>query len=236
MRALLWDIDGTLTRSAGAGTRALMGALHAKPRSADHLRRMRLDGMTDRAIVRLLLAAEHGDASLPVEERARAVPGPLIDEVLAQYLVALERECVSKSYVAQPGIEELIPRLERRSDVVLGLCTGNLARGAELKLTATGLWERFRFGGYGSDAEARPEIVRAAWARAQAHGATEGLVIGDTPRDILAAHEAGLPACGVATGRWSLHDLAGHGAECVIESFADVGHAEKILLGPIARR
>ena len=101
MRALLWDIDGTLTRSAGAGTRALMGALHAKPRSADHLRRMRLDGMTDRAIVRLLLAAEHGDASLPVEERARAVPGPLIDEVLAQYLVALERECVSRSLITR---------------------------------------------------------------------------------------------------------------------------------------
>jgi phosphoglycolate phosphatase-like HAD superfamily hydrolase len=236
LRALLWDIDGTLTKSAGAGTRALAGALHAKPRSAQHLRGMRLDGMTDRAIVRLLLAAEHGDVSLPVEERARAVPGPLIDEVLAQYLLALERECASNSYVAQPGIDELIPRLEQRTDLVLGLCTGNVARGAELKLTATGLWKRFRFGGYGSDAEARSEIVQAAWARAQAHGATEGLVIGDTPRDILAAHEAGLPACGVATGRWTVHDLAGHGAECVIESFADLGRAEEILLGPIARR
>lgn len=236
MRALLWDIDGTLTKSAGAGTRALAGALHARPRSADHLRNLRLDGMTDRAIVRLLLAAEHGDHALPVEERARAVPEDAIDAVLAQYLVALARECAEKSYVAQPGIDALIPRLAGRDDVVLGLCTGNLARGAELKLTATGLWERFRFGGYGSDAEARPEIVRAAWARAQEHGATEGLVIGDTPRDILAAHEAGLPACGVATGRWTLHQLADHGAECVIESFADLHRAEEILLGPIARR
>jgi phosphoglycolate phosphatase len=117
--------------------------------------------------------------------------------------------------------------------VLLGLCTGNLARGAELKLTAAGLWGPFRFGGYGSDAEPRADIVRAAWRRARELGATEGLVIGDTPRDILAAHDAGLAACGVATGRCSVHELAEHGAELVLPDFADLAGAEKLLLGPL---
>jgi phosphoglycolate phosphatase-like HAD superfamily hydrolase len=236
MRALLWDIDGTLTKSAGAGTRALAGALHARPRSSEHLRGMRLDGMTDRAIVRILLAAEHGDPVLPVEERARAVTDAAIDEVLEKYLVALASECAKKSYYAQPGVTELVPRLSRRGELLLGLCTGNLIRGAELKLTATGLWSEFRFGGYGSDAEPRPDIVRVAWSRARALGATEALVIGDTPRDILAAHEAGLPACGVATGRFSVHELAENGADCVIENFGDVARAEALLTGPLRAR
>jgi phosphoglycolate phosphatase-like HAD superfamily hydrolase len=130
-----------------------------------------------------------------------------------------------------PGVPQLIERLAAREGVLLGLCTGNLARGAELKLSAAGLWGRFGFGGYGSDAEIRSDIVRTAWERAKKLGASSALVIGDTPRDVLAAHDAGLPACGVATGRWTVHDLAAHGAEAVVESFADLERAEKILLG-----
>jgi phosphoglycolate phosphatase-like HAD superfamily hydrolase len=133
--------------------------------------------------------------------------------------------------VALPGTPELIEALARRSDVVLGLCTGNLARGAELKLGSAGLWGPFRFGGYGSDAEPRPDIVRAAWRKARELGATDGLVIGDTPRDILAAHDAGLPACGVATGRWSMHDLLTHGADKVTADFGDLSSALDLLLG-----
>ena len=73
--------------------------------------------------------------------------------------------------------------------------------------------------------------MRTAFRRAQELGATDGLVIGDTPRDILAAHEAGLPACGVATGRWSIHDLATHGAEKVIATFGDIEASIRLLLG-----
>jgi phosphoglycolate phosphatase-like HAD superfamily hydrolase len=224
MRALLFDIDGTLTRSAGAGARALASALGARMRAAEELRKMRLDGMTDRAIARALLTVERHGGPLAEED---------IDAVLAQYLAALERECKTGAYGAIPGVPELIDRLSRRADVLLGLCTGNLQRGAELKLLCAGLWQRFRFGGFGSDAEPRPDIVRTAWKRAQALGATEALVIGDTPRDILAAHEAGLAACGVATGRWSTHDLAVHGPEALLADYSDLESVERVLCGPL---
>jgi phosphoglycolate phosphatase len=263
MRALLWDIDGTLTRSSGAGTRALAATLHARPAALEELRKMRLDGMTDQGIVRILLAAELGHlaspdtgspgtsssrvihrsadeaaelARLPIEERMHRVHRDEIDFVLTAYLGALEGECAAGSFVPQPGIAALLPALDGRPGVLLGLCTGNLERGAELKLRGVGLWKHFGFGGYGSDAEPRPEIVRAAWRRAQARGATEGLVIDDTPRGILAAHDAGLPACGVATGRHSTHDLGVHGAEVVVESFADLERSLSLLLGPVSPR
>ena len=80
MRALLFDLDGTLTRSAGAGTRALGKALHARPQATAELRKMRLDGMTDRAIARIVLAAER-DQGRPIEERMREVAESEIDAV-----------------------------------------------------------------------------------------------------------------------------------------------------------
>jgi len=232
MRALLFDIDGTLTRSAGAGTRALAAALGARKRAAEELRKMRLDGMTDRGIARALLAAE-GNQAIALDRRMREVTEAEIDTVLVRYLDALARECGRNAYEALPGVAALLQRLRARADVLLGLCTGNLARGAELKLTCAGLWGGFRFGGYGSDAEPRAEIVRAAWGRARELGATEALVIGDTPRDVLAAHEAGLPVCAVATGRFTVHELAEHGAELVLPGFDDVEQTERLLLGPL---
>src|ERR1700679_3196100 len=130
MRALLWDIDGTLTKSSGAGTRALAATLHARPAALEELRRMRLDGMTDRAIMRILLAAELGHltrgnppaeaavkrspeeaielATLPIEERLKHVRESEIEQVLSDYLGALKTECQSGAYICQPGIAALI--------------------------------------------------------------------------------------------------------------------------------
>jgi phosphoglycolate phosphatase-like HAD superfamily hydrolase len=163
----------------------------------------------------------------------RGVAESEIDATLGRYLEALAGECAKSAYEPQPGVRELLGRLRARADVLLGLCTGNLERGAQLKLQSAGLWGEFHFGGYGSDAEPRPDIVRAAWSRAQALGATSAIVIGDTPRDVLAAHEAGLPACGVATGRFSVQELLAHGAEIVLPDFSDVAETERLLLAPL---
>jgi len=230
MRALLFDIDGTLTRGSGAGSRALARALHTREASLVELRNMRLDGMTDRSITRILLAVEHPDKSLGLPERLQLVREEEIDAVLKTYLKALEVECDELPYLLQPGIQALLGRLEQERNVLLGLGTGNLERAAELKLRSAGIWGSWRFGGYGSDAEARVEIIRASFRRAQALGATEGLVIGDTPRDISAAHEAGLPALGVATGRYSVHELAENGADKVAQDFSDLERTLGLLL------
>ena len=280
MRALLWDIDGTLTKGSGAGSRALAATLHTRPAALAELGRMKLDGMTDRAIIRILLAAELGHlqgprrqgapppalsrteaearqlSALPVEQRMAQVREEEIDVVLGGYLAQLAALCKSGAFVPQAGIAQLIPLLDREREpppsaegnahpfrarggherVLLGLCTGNLERGAQLKLESVGLAHHFRFGGYGSDHESRPVLVKVAWQRAQALGATEGLVIDDAVRGVQAAHAAGLPVCGVATGRYSVHDLAVHGADLVIENFADLEQSLALLLGPLPRR
>lgn len=218
MRALLFDLDGTLTSGGGGGARALAKSLHTRPAATEELRKMRLDGMTDRGIARILLTAENK----PVGEHD-------IDEVLEKYLEALSLEVRERPYVPLPGVSQLLQNLQNKA--LLALCTGNIEKGAQLKLTSAGLWGFWKCGGYGSDAEPRAEIVKTAWRRVQELGATDALVIGDTPRDIMAAHDAGLPACGVATGRYSVHDLAAHGADKVIASFADVLASERLLLG-----
>jgi HAD superfamily hydrolase (TIGR01549 family) len=230
MRALLFDLDGTLTKGGGAGSRALGKALHAKPRAVEELRAMRLDGMTDRAIARALLAAEH-DAQVPFQERLQQIREDEIDHTLHHYLLNLEAACAEKPYEPLPGVRELLLRLTSKS--LLGLCTGNVERGAEIKLRSAGLWGAFQFGGYGSDAEPRAEIVRIAWARAQKLGAREALVIGDTPRDILAARDAGLCVCAVATGRWSVKELAEHGPDIIVADFSDLEASERLLLGAL---
>jgi phosphoglycolate phosphatase len=230
MRALLFDLDGTLTKGGGAGGRALGRALQQKPRAVEELKNMRLDGMTDKSIARILLAAEQGQET-PLPERLAKVQDSQIEEVLSRYLEMLKAGCQELPYIALPGVVDLLKSLENKS--LLGLCTGNLQQGAEIKLRSAGLWGPFKFGGYGSDAEPRAGIVAKAWERAKALGATEALVIGDTPRDILAARDNGLPCCAVATGRYTLRELAEHDPALAIEDFSDVRASERLLLRPL---
>ena len=172
-------------------------------------------------------------SALSLKDRLAHVRKDEIEQVLDGYLAALEAECTRGAYGTQPGVLELIPRLAEENGLLLGLCTGNLERGAELKLRSTNLWHHFAFGGYGSDAEHRPDIVRAAWKRAQERGATEGVVIDDTRRGVLAAHIAGLPAIGVATGRETAQGLSELCGPLVAESFADLERALALLTGPL---
>jgi phosphoglycolate phosphatase-like HAD superfamily hydrolase len=170
---------------------------------------------------------------VPLPERMKSVAESDIDTVLARYLEMLRVECAERPFQPLPGVAALLGSLRQRSDVLLGLCTGNLETGAGIKLRSAGLWGAFRFGGYGSDAEPRADIVRVAWRRAKDLGATEALVVGDTPRDILAAREAGLPTCAVATGRFTVHELAEHGPAIVAADFSDAAAAERLLLAKL---
>src|SRR5207302_8309919 len=126
----------------------------------------------------------------PTEEEAEAV--------LSAYVRHLEGEVATGGYHIKPAVEETLTRLESH-DCVVGLATGNLEAGARIKLSRGDLWRRFSFGGFGSDAGDRAQLVRVAVSRGQAqagrHFSPEEIwVIGDTPTVVAAAHAAGARA------------------------------------------
>jgi phosphoglycolate phosphatase-like HAD superfamily hydrolase len=204
----LFDIDGTLVATGGAGRRAFERALLDVLGLAEGLRAVQLDGKTDPLILDEALAAAGRRAPTSAERAA----------VLAAYLAHLPDEMARCRYQVLPGVERTLDRLETRG-VAIGLQTGNVEGGARCKLERGDLWRRFRFGGYGSDAHERAELVRIAIARGQRHLATDEVwVIGDTPRDVAAAHAAGAHAIGVATGAYDADALTHAGADLVLET------------------
>lgn len=235
MRIVLWDIDGTLLNTGGAGIRALSLAVGASQGATKALERMRLGGMTDRAIARNLCAAHthHENPEQDLVAIQKAVSDQEIDAVLGRYIDQLKETIDStEGYTLMPGVEDLLEELA--PIVVHALGTGNVEDGARIKLEKGGIWRRFSFGGYGSDAESRADMLRAARRKADAYlkrtcTADEFVVVGDTPLDIMAAHEVGFACVAVATGGHSAKELAEHGAEAVFESLLDVNARSAIL-------
>jgi len=229
---LLFDIDGTLVHCGGAGRRSLELAMEqhlggAVRREEPWLAGMKLDGMTDRLIVReAMLAIGH------------AFDEALCDRILDSYADRLEVEIHGAGYEVLPGVAALLEALSARSPLV-GLCTGNIARGARIKLARGGLDRFFGFGerdvvGFADDGEARERIVAAALRRAEvrlgrALDPREALIIGDTPRDISAARSAGCPVLAVATGRFGVEALRAEGADHVVATL-ERAHVGALLL------
>ncbi len=223
---ILFDIDGTLITSGGAGARALEQAFVELTGIHGALKGVPLDGATDLAIVREALALGGRD---PTAE--------LMEGLVSRYTELLPGELArTQGYRLLEGVEALLDRLAEGLRT-FGLCTGNVRDGARAKLSRGGVWEHFARGfegGFGSDAEVRADIVRAALRRAEAHRgrklqASDALVVGDTPRDIAAAHEVGVPVLAVATGRYSADELRQAGADAVVDSLASTAALE--LLG-----
>jgi phosphoglycolate phosphatase len=235
MRILLWDIDGTLVQTGGAGIRAIGDAVRDSRAASEALARMRLDGMTDRRIARLLCAARrhHLDPSMALEAHADLVEAVEIDAVLDGYLAHLASAlATSDGYRVLPGVVAAMDALEGRAVHALG--TGNLEHGARLKLQHGGLWHRFAFGGYGSDAEERAALLRAAWTKAERHlsrtlTAADFVVIGDTPKDVAAAHANGFACVAVASGRYEAMELEACGADDVMATLDRSDAPERIL-------
>lgn len=215
---LLFDIDGTLVSTGGAGRRAMVGAFASLHGKDDVFEGVSFAGMTDRAIAR------HG---------LRAVLGEIteaeIDRALDAYLALLEAELAkADAYRVLPGVMALLQSLHGAPDVAIGLGTGNVRRGAYAKLARGGLDHVFAFGGFGCDAEDRTELLRAGARRgAEALGVSldrcQVVVIGDTPKDVAAAHGIGARCIGVGTGSYSASDLTGCGAH---RAFATLEHAD----------
>jgi len=217
----LFDIDGTLIVTGSVGRRAVNRAFSKLYGRADACDSFGFDGMTDRLIARM------GFEAIGVEPTAEA-----IDAWLEEYLVALDDEVAradGASFRLLPGMREAIAAAQA-ADLALGLGTGNVREGARIKLERVGVHHHFRFGGFGCDAEARPELIRLGAERgAQQLGvplaSCRVVVIGDTPRDVEAARAIGAECIGVATGRYSLAELEASGAHY---AFADFSHAAAI--------
>jgi phosphoglycolate phosphatase-like HAD superfamily hydrolase len=217
----LFDIDGTLIVTGGTGRRSVNRAFLKMYGRADACDSFGFDGMTDRSIARMGLEA------IGVEATEEA-----IDAWLAEYLIALEDEVARADGAAfrlLPGMGEAIAAAQS-ADMAVGLGTGNVREGARIKLERVGVHHHFRFGGFGCDAEARPELIRLGAERGAEQlgvplASCRVVVIGDTPRDVDAARAIGAECIGVATGRYSVTALQASGAHYV---FADFSNAAAI--------
>lgn len=223
MTVLLFDIDGTLVLTGGAGQRAMARAFEELFAIPDGFRNIPMAGRTDTAILSNAAAA-HG--ILPADL------APFHDV----YLAHLERELIPPNprKLVMPGVRALLDALGSRADVYLALLTGNYQKAARLKLEHFDLWRYFPCGAFADDSPDRNTLVPKAMDRIRASGGPDVppgdvVVIGDTPHDVACAHVAGARGIGVATGPFSVAQLHESGAEIVFEDLSDTSAFLRLL-------
>jgi phosphoglycolate phosphatase len=211
IEAVLFDIDGTLLVTGGAGAVAWQRAFREMHGVEANIDEHTQAGMTDPEIAAIVFREVIGREGTPAE-RAEAIAG-----YLSQLQRAVEE---SEGYRVMPGIEQLLPRLAE-SGVLLGIVTGNIEAAAQIKLARGDLNRYFTFGGYGSDSSDRTELTRKAIerggeVRGEALDPATTIGVGDTPRDVVACHGAGIKVVGVATGNYSAAELEEAEADWVL--------------------
>lgn len=226
---LLFDIDGTLI-SGGPAKEAFHEGLMAAYGTVGDVDGVPFSGKTDRQIAReLLRGAGLSDAEIDAG----------LSTLIETYLAGLEARLPRTPVTVLPGVFDLMDRLAGRSDVALGLVTGNVEGGARLKLGADGLDTHFAIGAYGSDSEHRNDLPGIALERARStwdvEFATENVVvIGDTPADVECGKAHGLKTMAVATGNFSMEALYETGADHTVSDFSQVDQIVARLTGALA--
>lgn len=213
----LFDIDGTLLRCAGAGARALDAVFAARYGLERAMRGIDAGGRTDPWLVRRVFETRLGVTPTDAE----------IDAVLEAYLPELARElAASASFRVLPHVEEALGWLAEDAAIGVGIATGNIERGARIKLERAALVARFTFGGYGCDSADRAQIVARAIERGRelAGPCVEDriVVVGDTVHDIAAARACGVRVAAVATGGPTRAELAAAAPDVVLDTLADL--------------
>ena len=215
-RAVLFDIDGTLISTGGAGARSWRYAfqeLHGIPADIGQFTDA---GMTDPTVARLTFKSAVGHDPTPTE----------LATVMAAYLDRLPYEVEhSEKYRVLDGAEEVLRRLGR-SGILMGITSGAVEAAAHIKLARAGFNRYFPFGGYGSDSADRVELTKRAIERGgnligEKLDPGDVFVVGDTPKDVEAAHGAGCVAVATATGHYSREELEATGAEHVMGSLRE---------------
>jgi phosphoglycolate phosphatase-like HAD superfamily hydrolase len=212
---LLWDIDGTLITSGGAGMKAMRVALQRVFAIEGSLDDIEFAGRTDRWIARRIF--EKFSIAITEENFTRYFDG---------YIAALPAELANPNARVLKGVLPLLNAVAMAPDVVQGLLTGNIRRGAETKLTHHGLWKYFPFGAFADDHELRDHLGTHALQRALAHTGfsfprKRTWVIGDTPHDIACGKIAGVRTLAVATGSHTAEQLAEHKPDAIMPDLAD---------------
>ncbi len=216
MIAFLFDLDGTLLTTEGVGRAALKQASADAFGVAEDLTGVTIAGNTDAKIAREILAKH----DLAANETS-------VNRLLGAYLAHLAAGLRTNPGRTLPGIPALLDALAA-TDHSVGLLTGNARRGAELKLDAHGLARRFRFGAFGDDSVDRNCLGDIALERARAVAKAEvapgdAFVIGDTPRDVACGRACGARTVAVATGQYSVDELADTRPDFLFRDFSDLG-------------
>ena len=226
-KLLLFDIDGTLLDTQGAGRAALASALVDVYGETGPIDEFPFHGRTDPAIARALLRAA-GRTDAEIDAR--------LPELWSIYVDYLDDELASRTDVLAvcAGVSDLLAEASAAGDLALGLVTGNVEQGAWRKLRACGLEGSFGVGAFGSDSEHREHLPPIAMERAHAalgiafdHDAV--FVIGDTPEDVLCAQRSGVTAVAVASGRYTGEELSEHGPDHLFDTLAADGVREVLL-------
>jgi phosphoglycolate phosphatase-like HAD superfamily hydrolase len=223
-KLVLFDIDGTLLDSGGAGRRAMITAFDEVFGTTGPIDKYRMAGKVDPQIVIELMTA----AGLPSRAIHEQMP-----TYFATYTEELQRVIDDHAVRAYPGVVELLDQLTARPDIVIGLLTGNIWRGAQAKLKAANLARYFDgLGAFGDDALSRPELPAIAVRRAeevlgQEFRGKDVIIVGDTPADIDCGRALGVKSIAVATGPYACEELREHRPDFC---FPDLSDTEAIVV------
>jgi phosphoglycolate phosphatase-like HAD superfamily hydrolase len=221
IRLVLFDVDGTLIHTGGAGVAAFAKSLASEFGVHNGTELIKFGGRTDYSLVRELFSLAQIEPSAKNFER-----------FFAAYLVWLEKLIAECRGGACPGVPEFCRALAARAEPPLfGLLTGNIRRGAQIKLQRFQMWEQFPFGAFADDHEDRNQIAAIALQRGSERlgrplRGEEVLVIGDTPLDIRCARAIGAKMLAVATGRFTVPELAEHKPDWAVEDLSKVSLAD----------
>jgi phosphoglycolate phosphatase len=224
---VLFDIDGTLLSAGRAARESVLAALagvYGWKSGNGHTHDF--SGKTDPQIIRELVEADVG------RERCEE----LLGEALEMYLEEFSGRLAPEAVVPKPGAAQLLARLASESRVTLGLLTGNLERGARMKLEPPGFNPYFSFGAFGSDSADRYSLPAIALDRAKQRSGLSFsgksiVIVGDSVHDVLCGRSFGVRAVAVATGPTLAARLAAYEPDALLESFADVDAAAEAILG-----
>ena len=239
MKLLLFDVDGTLVLTGGAGVRAMNRAFHEVWGVPDAFRGVKMAGGTDPRLLDQALAltgTAPADGQVATFERTYLrLLGEEIHRPAATDAASDPHHHLRRWHGPLPGVRALVEALSPRDDVFLALLTGNYSKGAEIKLSHFDLWRPFRCGAFGEDAAQRRALVPVAIARAVVLGLPpvaprDIVIVGDTVRDVDCARANGAACVAVATGGDTSATLRAAGADVVLETFADTRTVVEALL------